>query len=197
MQVFDSSDPEHGVKSVKYLSGARLNIAGACFARRAAEEPALIYASETDGSIRTTSFAALESMANRVANALTLPKADGGLLGLQVGDSVGICMAMSVEAVAAYLGIIKAGLAVVSIADSFSEREIETRMRIAGAKACFTQDVVYRREKVLPIYTRVADACQAVGASAIVLPGDGPRGNHTPARVCASYHEGWYRCQLD
>lgn len=55
------------------------------------------------------------------------------------GDAVAIDMPLTADAVAAYLGIVLAGCAAVSIADSFVAREIAARCRIAGAKAIFTQ----------------------------------------------------------
>lgn len=85
-------------------------------------------------------------------------------------------MPMTIEAVAAYLGIVKAGCAVVSIADSFSAHEIETRMKLSNAKAIFTQDVVYRKDKYLELYARILKAqhleCQYV-AKVVVIPGLG------------------------
>lgn len=155
--VFDHSHPEHGIRSVEYLSGAKLNIALSCFSRRTPDEPALVYASEIDPTLKTMSFAQLDALSNRVSNSLLRSRETGGL-GLSFGDAVGICMAMTPEAVAVYLGVIKAGLAVVSIADSFSAAEIETRMRLANAKAIFTQDVVYRKDKFLPLFARISQA---------------------------------------
>ena len=169
--------PVDGVKSVAYIPGSRLNIVSSCFSRRQPHEAALIYASETDPTLHTMTFGALEELTNRVANSLVKPTQEGGL-GLQHGDTVGICMAMSPEAVAIYFGIIKAGLAVVSIADSFSAREIEMRMRLAHARAIFTQDVVYRRDKVLPIFARVSAANDIMTAGdypapyTVILPGN-------------------------
>jgi hypothetical protein len=46
---------------------------------------------------------------------------------------------MTVEACVAYFGIVLAGCAVVSIADSFAPAEIAARLRIVTAKAVFTQ----------------------------------------------------------
>ena len=43
------------------------------------------------------------------------------------------------DAVVIYLGIILAGCVVVSIADSFAAHEVDTRLRISGAVAIFTQ----------------------------------------------------------
>lgn len=170
--VFDSTSSPHGVKSVEYLRDAQFNIVDACFSRREKSENALIFASETDATIQTVSFGELEKQCNRIANSLVKPKAEGGL-GLSKGDAVGICMPMTTEAVAVYFGIIKAGLAVVSIADSFSAREIEMRMRISNAKAIFTQDVVYRRDKYLPLYTRVRESQQGTDTYIVILPGEG------------------------
>lgn len=55
-------------------------------------------------------------------------------------------------------------MAVVSIADSFSAAEIATRLRLGGAKGIFTQDVIYRNDKTLPLYDRVLES----GAERIV-----------------------------
>lgn len=55
------------------------------------------------------------------------------------GDAIAIDMPMTVESVVIYLGVVLAGCAVVSIADSFVASEIASRLRISGAKAIFTQ----------------------------------------------------------
>lgn len=68
-------------------------------------------------------------------------------------------MPMTPECVAIYLGIILAGCVVVSIADSFSPVEMEARLRIGNAVAVFTQDVVRRGKKGLPLLPRVQKAC--------------------------------------
>jgi len=65
-------------------------------------------------------------------------------------------MPMTKEAVCIYLGIVLAGMCVVGIADSFSRTEIASRMRIAGCSLLFTQDVIVRDDKVLPLYKRAA-----------------------------------------
>ena len=114
------------------------------------------------------SFKELDELSNQVADSLRRPLADGGLA-LGFGDAAGICMPMSPEAVAIYLGIVKAGCAVVSIADSFSAQEIETRMRLSHAKALFTQDVVYRAAKYLPLFERVLHFGDF--AHVVILPG--------------------------
>ena len=83
------------------------------------------------------------------------------------GDALAINMPMTVEAVVIYLGIIYAGCAAVSIADSFAPSEISTRLQIAQAKAIFVQDVILRGGKAHPLHERVV---KAQGPPAIVLP---------------------------
>ena len=77
---------------------------------------------------------------------------------LSQGDAIAIAMPMTVDSVAIYLGIIKMGGVVVSVADSFSSEEMATRLRIAHAKGIFTQDYILRGEKKLPLYAKVIAA---------------------------------------
>ena len=148
------------VDSPTWLPGAKLNIADSCFGNDQ-ESTAIVYAGEGDG-LHTMNFGELESMTNRVANGLRD-------LGLDQGDAVAIDMLMTTESVAIYLGIVKAGCVVVSIADSFAAEEIATRLRIANAKAIFTQDVILRGGKRLSLYEKVK---QADAPQAIVLPAE-------------------------
>ena len=67
-------------------------------------------------------------------------------------------MPMTLEAVAIYLAGIKAGLPVVTIADSFSSNEIAVRLKITKPKLVFTQDFLHRSGKVLPLYEKVIQA---------------------------------------
>jgi len=55
----------------------------------------------------------------------------------------------------------------VSIADSFSSKEIQVRLEIAKTKLIFTQDIISRGGKVIPLYTRVIGA---LPARCVVLP---------------------------
>ena len=89
--------------------------------------------------------------------------------GYRPGDALAILMPMTAEAVAIYLGIVAAGCAVVGIADSFRPPEIATRLRIAeGAVAIFTQDVLIRGGKTLPLYENAVEA--GAPRTPIVLP---------------------------
>lgn len=148
--IFDQSyskivDLSHGVESPRWLPDAKLNIANSCF-QAPKDQIAIIYQPE-NGPLQTLSYKALNNLSNQVAN--------GVKKYFQLGDAIGICMPMTPECVAIYLGIIKAGCSVVSIADSFSAEEIATRLRIANAKGIFTQDYILRGNKRLPLYDRV------------------------------------------
>ncbi|TXG51545.1 hypothetical protein EZV62_024069 [Acer yangbiense] len=91
-------------------------------------------------------------------------------LGLDRGSAIAIDMPMNVNSVVIYLAIVLAGYIVVSIADSFAAVEISTRLKISDAKAIFTQDLIIRGDKSIPLYSRIKDA-QA--PTAIVIPARG------------------------
>ena len=150
---------EREVESPDWLPGATLNIADNCF-NADRQSTAIVYAKQ-DGVLHRMTLTELEAMTNQVANGLRD-------LGLNPGDAVAIDMLMTVESVAIYLGIVRAGCVAVSIADSFAPDEIATRLRLADTKAIFTQDFIARGDKQLPLYDKVTDAD---APQAIVLPG--------------------------
>lgn len=88
-------------------------------------------------------------------------------LGLEKGSAIAIDMPMNCTSVVIYLAIVLAGYVVVSIADSFAPREISTRLKISNAKVIFTQDLIFRGDKALPLYSRVVEAQSPM---AIVIP---------------------------
>jgi acetyl-CoA synthetase len=146
-------DLSEGIESPRWLPGAQLNIVESCF-QAADEMTAIVWQAET---LSTVTYGQLRALVNQVANGLVE-------LGLQVGDEIAVILPMTIEAVAIYLGIIKAGCVVVSIADSFSAAEIATRFRITKPKVVFTQDTISWCGKSLPLYQKViaADAPQVI-----------------------------------
>jgi acetyl-CoA synthetase len=154
-RVVDLSD---GVEAPDWFPGGRLNIVESCF-QAADDTPAIIARDESGTDLRWT-YADLRRMTARVAAGLRA-------IGCRPGDAWAIVMPMTPEAVAVYLGVIAAGGVVVGVADSFAPPEIATRLRISAAVGVFTQDVVQRGGKSLPLYAKVmaADA-----PSAVVLP---------------------------
>ena len=142
------------------ITNRRYNIVESCFSAPD-DAVAIIARSETNPTLRKITYRELESLTNRVANGLVA-------LGIEPGDAVAVDVPMHAESVAIYLGIVKAGCVVVSIADSFAPAEIATRLRIGKAKAIFTQDAIYRGGKRLPLYEKIvaAEAPKAVVLSA-------------------------------
>ena len=144
-----------------WLPGARLNLAASCF-RAPRSATAIIYQAAGESASRT-SYGDLDDLSNRVANGLRRA-------GFKVGAAIAVAMPMGVEAVAIYLGIVKAGGCVVALADTFSAAETAARLRLGGAVAVFTQEhwTTSPVEEKLYSKLKVAQAPRAV-----VLPGPG------------------------
>lgn len=165
------ADVRRGLEAVEWLPGAELNIAESCFGADPAAV-AIIHQAE-GGELKRISYGELERLSNRVA---------GGIVraGFAGGERIAICMPMGPEAVAIYLGIVKAGCAVISVAESFSPQEVQARLEIAGASGVFTQVHMLRGGKLLPLYAKMieAQAPRAIvldateEASAGLRPGD-------------------------
>lgn len=158
-------DLSGGTAHARWLPGAELNIAQSCF-QGDPVRPAII-TRRASGALETVCLGDLDRLSNRVANGLVA-------LDLKPGDAVAVDMPMTAEAVAIYLGIVKAGRIVVSIPDSFPPDQIAKRLAIGDAKAVFTQDKLLYAGKELPLYEKLASAD---APCAIVLSGDRP----TPA----------------
>ncbi|KAJ8452217.1 hypothetical protein Cgig2_006022 [Carnegiea gigantea] len=149
----------------QWLPGCLLNPAKSCLtlnARRNLDDIVIVWRDEgeDDMPIEKMTLQELRTEVWSVAHALSA-------LGLPSGSAIAIDMPMNVNSVVIYLAIVLSGNIVVSIADSFAPTEIATRLRIAKAKAIFTQDTIFRGGKSIPLYRRVIDAQSPV---AIVIP---------------------------
>lgn len=152
-----------GPEDPQWLPGARMNIAEACF--RAPEGRVAIRFH--DGQhITETTYGDLRRHADAVAHHLVDK-------GLRPGDAVALYMPMDVSCVAWYLGIVLAGMSVVSIADSFAAPEVASRLRIAQAKAIVTVESFQRAGKAVPLGKT---ARQAAGGLPVLLASDVPQG---------------------
>jgi acetyl-CoA synthetase len=152
-------DLTHGVTRPRWLAGAALNCVDSCFTAPP-DRPAIIAGSERGDGLSVLTYGDLERLVNRVASGLRAH-------GVGPDTAVALYMPMTVECVAAYLGLIRAGCRVVSIADSFSPAEVRVRMDIAGARLVLTVDRYIRAGKPMPLYEKVREA----GApQAIVIP---------------------------
>ncbi len=157
-------DLSQGDEFPKWLVDARLNIVESCL-NAPSNAIAIVCKSEVS-TLSTMTYGELNVLVNRVANGFVEA-------GFQPGDAIGVDMPMNPESVAIYLGIIKAGGVVVSIADSFAPDEIQMRLRIANAKGVFTQDYIRRAGKQLPLYSKVVDA-NAPKAIVLAREGENP-----------------------
>ena len=86
---------------------------------------------EGSRELTVTTLGELDGMARRFACGLAR-------LGLGEGDGVALYMPMTVECVAAYLGTVRAGFRVVSIADSFAPPQVRRRLELGGAEVVVT-----------------------------------------------------------
>lgn len=152
-------DATRGPEHPRWLPGARLNIVDSCF--RAAD-CAIAVAAGREGSddVETVTYGELEALVNRVANGLVAH-------GLAPGRGIALYMPMTLECVAAYLGVIRAGSFVVSIADSFAPDELRRRLEIGGAEAVVTVAAVERAGKRIGLHDKVIEAD---GPPAVVIP---------------------------
>lgn len=153
-------DPASSAACPQWLVDAQLNIVDSCF-QAPADATAIVYRMKS-GQTTTWSYGQLQRCTNRVAGALRAA-------GYAPGQAIGVCLPMTAESVAIYLGIIQAGCAAVSIADSYATEEIMARLRLGRARAVFTQDFDVRGSKPRPLYEKVA---QAAEPRIIVVPSD-------------------------
>lgn len=150
-------DVSQGTQQANWLVGSEFNIGESCF--QADDDSVAIIQGNPDGTRSTTTVAQLNQQVSQIASSLINA-------GFQPGDAIAVFMPMTDLSVAIYLGMVRAGLAVVSIADSFAPPEIENRLRISNAKAVFTYDHQVRAGRELPLYETV---CKATELPAIVI----------------------------
>jgi len=151
-------DPAHGPTDPRWLPDARINIADSCFLADSCVT-AIVQGREGTDADRYVTYGELNAMVNRVAHGLS----DHGF---GPGARIALYMPMTVECIAAYLGIVRAGCAVVSIADSFAPKEIKRRLEIAQADGIVTVDEFSRGGRTIAMYDKV---CQARAPRAIVI----------------------------
>lgn len=153
-------DLSRGIETPNWLVNAKMNIVDSCFLAEG-DATAIIY-SDKNNQLHRLSYQELDTFSSNIAYSLER-------LGYQSGDTMAIAMPMNHYAVAIYLGIIKMGGVVVSIADSFSSQEMATRLKITETKLVFTQDFIPWENKAIPLYEKV---CQAHCGQIILAPSE-------------------------
>ncbi|MEN8124424.1 MAG: AMP-binding protein [Bacteroidota bacterium] len=142
-------DISKGVENPQWLKNASFNIVDSCF-QNDNSAIAVIFQKENE-KIQKVTQKELDKLVNKIANSLRKN-------GIEQGDYIAIDMPMTLEAIAIYLAGIKAGNPVVTIADSFTPNEISVRLKITKPKIIFTQEVLQRAGKTLPLYKKVIEA---------------------------------------
>lgn len=142
-------DITEGPEKAKWLCGAKLNIVDSCFQNK--DDATALLFQEKGGALQKITQSRLAGLVNKAANGLLK-------LGLYKGADVAVAMPMTLEAVVIYLAAIKAGISVVTIADSFSAEEIKTRLEITKPSLVFTQDVFYRGAKQYELYKKIINS---------------------------------------
>ena len=140
---------DKGVEDPLWLEGASMNIAESCF-QGEKSSAAIIQGSEHEDA-RTVSVEDFHKLVNKIASGLVRE-------GFQAGDKIVMYIPLTIESIAAYLAIVKAGMVVVSVADSFSALELKKRIEITGAKGIFTCDGYYYGGKEIKIFSKVQEA---------------------------------------
>ena len=139
-----------GPAQPRWFPGAELNIVSSCF-QGDGFDIAVVVGREGTDEIEAITYEELEVLVNTVANGLAAA-------GFAPGDAIALYMPMNLECVAAYLGIILAGCAAVSIADSFAAPEVARRVEIAGAAGIITVSSFARGGRLIELYRTVRDA---------------------------------------
>jgi acetyl-CoA synthetase len=142
-------DLKKGVEDPTWLYGAKMNIVESCFLAEGTAT-AIIQGSE-DKPIQKITFKELNKLVNKIASGLYRQ-------GLVTGDAIVLYMPLTIESIATYLAIVKSGMAVVSVADSFSPTELKKRIEITKAKAIITCDGYLYGGKVIDVFSKVQEA---------------------------------------
>ncbi len=155
-------DPASPPDAPIWLPGAKLNVVASCF--QADPQKTAIIAGGEGQETRHISYGALRRLADQVSHGLVAA-------GLQAGDAVALYMPMNVECVAAYLGIVQAGMVVVSIPDSFAPDGVATRLRLGVAKMLITVEAYQRGGKDVAMRPKAEQAAAAAGSIRLVVIG--------------------------
>ncbi len=151
-----------GPAQPRWFPGAELNIVSSCFPEEGFDI-AVVVGREGSEELEAVTYEELEMLVNLVANGLAAA-------GFAPGDAIALYMPMNLECVAAYLGIIRAGCTVVSIADSFAAPEVARRLEIAEAATVITVSSFQRGGRSIELYQTVREAS---ATRAIVIAAEG------------------------
>jgi acetyl-CoA synthetase len=156
-------DLTRGVRDPEWLPGALYDVTRSCFLADR-EKVSIVTGREGSTAIETMTYGELERLVNRFASGLRES-------GFRPDDAIALYLPMTPSCVAAYLGAVRAGLRVVSIADSFTPEELRKRMLIGGARTLVTTASYVRAGRTIDLYAKVREALRDLDGDprAIVL----------------------------
>jgi acetyl-CoA synthetase len=140
------ADLGRGIQWPRWFPGGRMNLAANCVDKHLARrggEPAVISEAES-GEVRTLTYAQLGAEVARLANALRRR-------GVGAGDTVGVFLPMSQEAVVAILACSRIGAIYAPCFSGFGAQAVATRLGGCEAKALITADAFARRGNHIPL----------------------------------------------
>ncbi len=157
-------DLEEGPEWARWFLGARLNLASACLDRWAEARPddeAIVWESER-GERRDLNWRQLRSMSDALARGLRR-------IGVGEGDTVGLFMPMSPEAVAGFYACAKLGAIVVPLFSGYGAGAVASRILDAEMKVLLTADGYPRGGKVVPMKEVADEAVAKAGTDTTVV----------------------------
>ena len=171
-------DTSEGLPFTRFWRGGRLNVANSAvtrWARRAPERPAVVYEGD-DGSTREWTYARLER--ETAWAAVTLQR-----LGVNAGDSVGLCLPMTPETVSIFLACAWLGATVVPLFSGYGVGAIVARLRDCDAKVLVVADGFRRRGSVVPMKAVADEAAPQIPTLEHVLVVPQTGGARVPMRA--------------
>jgi acetyl-CoA synthetase len=153
-------DTSQGIAWAKWFLGGKLNLAYQCVDYQAQQHPeriALIGEHE-DGTVRSLSYAQLQTEVNRLCHALQR-------LGVGEADRVGIFLPMVLENVVALMATAKVGAIFTPIFSGFAASAVAARLNDCAAKVLVTADGFHRKGDLVPMKQTADEAaaqCPAI-----------------------------------
>src|SRR5664280_1137459 len=142
----------------KWFSDGTLNASVNCVDRHVAagrgDRGAYHWVGDAEGESRTITYADLQSMVNKTANALIE-------MGVKNGDRVAVYMPMIPEAVVAMLAIVRLGAAHSVVFAGFSADALSSRILDSDCQFVVTADGAFRRGAASPLKPAVDEALES------------------------------------